>query len=250
MLDNAVGLWPEKPVDDGDARHFCSTCVFGRLCLPRGYDKAALHELHCLIEHVGPFHAGAEIFRTGDAFDAVFSVRAGVVKTQLRDERGREQILAFYTPGDLIGLDGIEDDRYPCTAVAVDTVMLCRFSFPAIATLSARVPDLQRTLFAVMARDLRMAQWHKGDFPAEARLADFLLRWGQRLAQRGYSGTQLTLPMPRGDIANYLSLAPETVSRSLRRLMDDGLVEVRGREVKLCQPPALVELARAITDRA
>lgn len=249
MLQQAGTLWPEAPADDGDALHFCSTCVFGSLCLPRGYDKSALNDLHCLIEHVGPFHAGDEVFRTGETFEAVYSVRAGVVKTQLRDERGREQILAFYTPGDLIGLDGIEGDRYPCTAVAVDTVMLCRFSFPAIATLSARVPDLQRTLFSVMARDLRMAQLQKGDFPAEARLADFLLRWGRRLADRGFSGTRLTLPMPRGDIANYLSLAPETVSRSLRRMIDDGLLAVQGREVTLRNQAALLELARAISDR-
>jgi len=57
-----------------------SEVEFGRLCLPDGYDKRALGELHCLIEHVGPFHAGDEIFRTGDAFSAIFSVRAGLVK--------------------------------------------------------------------------------------------------------------------------------------------------------------------------
>lgn len=249
MLQQGGTLWPEAPADDGDALHFCSTCVFGQLCLPNGLDKAALRDLHCLIEHVGPFHAGDEIFRTGESFDAVYSVRAGVVKTQLCDERGREQILAFYTPGDLIGLDALHGERYPCNAVAVDTVMLCRFSFPAIATLSARLPDLQHTLFKVMARDLRTAQMQKGDFAAEERLSDFLLRWGERLARRGYSGQRFSLPMARGDIANYLSLAPETVSRTLRRMMDEQLLSVQGRDVQILDAAALANHARALGER-
>jgi CRP/FNR family transcriptional regulator len=249
-LDNDTTLWPRPPVDDGNALAFCSTCVFGRLCLPGGYDKAALAELHCLIEHVGPFHAGAEIFRSGEEFNAVYSVRAGVIKTLLRDDRGREQILGFYTPGDLIGLSAVYGDRYPCTAEAVDTVMLCRFSFPAIATLSTRLPDLQRTLFSIMARDLGIAQMQKGDYSAEERFAAFLLNWADRLAQRGFSGKRFTLPMARADIANYLSLAPETVSRVLRRMIDEGMVAVDRREVEICNREALQRQAAALLTRA
>ncbi len=249
-LNRDIALWPRPPVDDGSALAFCSTCVFGQLCLPSGYDKTALGELHCLIDHVGPFHAGDEIFRTGDEFNAVYSVRAGVVKTLLRDDRGREQVLGFYTPGDLIGLSAVYGDRYPCAAQAVDTVMLCRFSFPAIATLSTRVPDLQRTLFAVMARDLGIAQMQKGDYSAEERFAAFLLNWADRLAQRGFSGQRFALPMARADIANYLSLAPETVSRVLRRMIDEGLVAVSRREVEILDREGLTRQAAVLLSRA
>lgn len=249
MLDSESGLWPRAPVDDGDAQRFCSTCVFGQLCLPDGYSKQALADLHCLIEHVGPFHAGDEIFRTGEAFSAVYSVRAGLVKTSVLDDKGREQVLGFYTPGELVGLNAIYPARYPCTAIAVDTVMLCRFSFGAMATLATRIPTIQETLFRLISKDIGTATLGKGDYSAEERLAAFLLNWSDRLGARGFSSRHFVLPMQRTDIANYLSIAPETVSRVIRRLADDGLIAIDRREVELLNRPALQALAKSILER-
>ena len=250
MLGQTETLWPASPVDDGDQQHFCSTCVFGNLCMPNGYSKDALRELHCLVEHVGPFRAGTEIFRSGGEFTAVYSVRAGVVKTVVRDDRGREQILGFHTPGELVGLNAVYGDRYPCNAVAVDTVMVCRFSFPAIATLSAKIPDLQHTLFKLVAKDIGTAQMGKGDFSAEERFAAFLVNWCERLAERGYSDRRISLPMPRGDIANHLNLAPETVSRVIRRLIDEGVLAVDRRDVEVLNKSALRSYAASLLQRA
>lgn len=250
VLETVQNLWPQAPIDDGDAAHFCTTCVFGKLCLPDGYDKRALADLHCLIEHVGPFHAGDEIFRTGDPFGAIFSVRAGLVKTYVLDDKGREQVLGFYTPGELVGLNAIYPSRYPCHAVAVDTVMLCRFSFPAMATLATRIPSIQETLFRLISRDIGTATLGKGDYSAEERLAAFLINWSERLSSRGYSARRFFLPMQRTDIANYLSLAPETVSRVIRRMTDDGLIAIDRREVELLKPEALETLAASLLRRS
>lgn len=67
--------------DDGDAPHFFSTCAFPEACTSQGYDKAALGELHVLVDHVGPFHAGEYIFHAGESFDSIAALRAGMVKT-------------------------------------------------------------------------------------------------------------------------------------------------------------------------
>jgi CRP/FNR family transcriptional regulator len=242
-------LWPRAPLDDGDAVRFCSTCVFGKLCLPDGYSKQALGELHMLIEHVGPFHAGDPIFAPGEAFQAVYSVRAGVVKTWLLDDKGREQVLGFYTPGELVGLNAIYPARYPCHATAVDTVMLCRFSFPAMATMAARIPSIQQTLFELISKDIGTATLGKGDFAADERLAAFLINWSERLASRGYAANQFQLPMQRTDIANYLTMAPETLSRVIRRLSDEGVVSFDRREVEVHDRKALRKLAASILGR-
>jgi CRP/FNR family transcriptional regulator, anaerobic regulatory protein len=101
--------------DDGDAFHFCSTCAFSAACLEQGYDKSRLAELHVLVEHVGPFAEGEHIFREGDAFDAIAAVRAGTVKTYVNDAEGREQVLGFFLPGEVIGLNAISKDRIPAT---------------------------------------------------------------------------------------------------------------------------------------
>src|SRR5690348_17542668 len=91
------------PANDGDADRFCLSCAFAEACSVAGYGKAELSELHCLVEHVGPFEPGQHIFRNGDPFRALFAVRSGMVKTTLVDAEGREQVLGFYLPGEMVG---------------------------------------------------------------------------------------------------------------------------------------------------
>lgn len=237
---------PRTLADDGDALHFCSTCAFSQACLDEGMDKAALMDLHVLVQHVGPLQPGAHVFREGDPFDAIAAVRAGTVKTYVVDPDGREHVLGFHLPGEVIGLNAIDGDTYPCNAVALDTVMLCRFSFPRIAVLATRVPGLQRHLFRLLSRDIGRANLLAGDWSADQRMAAFLLGLSRRLAARGFSPDRFALTMPRTDIANYLRLAPETVSRVLRRLQHDGVLDVDRREVELRDRARLEALAAPV----
>ena len=229
--------------DDGDPLHFCSTCAFSQACLSEGMDKRALNDLHVLVEHVGPLHAGDHVFREGDRFEAIAAVRAGTVKTYVIDPDGREHVLGFHLPGEVIGLSAIDGEHYPCNAIALDTVMLCRFSFPKMAVLAAKMPGLQRHLFRLLSRDIGRAALLAGDWSADRRMAAFLIAFSRRLAARGFSPNRFQLTMARTDIANYLRLAPETVSRVLRRFQQDGLLVVDRREVELVGREQLEDLA-------
>ncbi len=237
---------PNPIADDGNEQHFCSTCAFGSACLPAGLDKASLHELHMLVEHVGPYHTGDHVFRTRERFGALFAVRAGMVKTRLIDAAGREQVLGFHLPGEMIGLDAIHPAQYPCDAIALDTVYVCRFSFPALATLATKIPDVQRRLFDLLSADIGKASQLLGDHSADERVAAFVLDLAGRYAVRGFAPNAFRLVMPRADIANYLRLAAETVSRVLRRFQDRKLIRVDGRDVELLDKPGLRELAQHI----
>jgi CRP/FNR family transcriptional regulator len=232
--------------DDGDALHFCSTCAFSQACMDQGMDKSALGELHVLVEHYGPLAPGDHIFREGDRFDAIAAVRAGTVKTYVVDPDGQEHVLGFHLPGEIIGLNGIDGEHYPCNAVALDTVMLCRFSFPKMAVLAARLPGLQRQLFRLLSRDIGRAELLAADWSADQRMAAFLMGLSQRLQSRGFSAHRFQLSMPRTDIGNDLRLAPETVSRVLRRFHQEGMVRVDGRELELVDVDALHALAAPI----
>lgn len=232
--------------DDGDALHFCSTCAFSAACLDSGYDKSRLHDLHVLVEHAGPFREGQHLFREGDEFNSIAGIRAGTVKTYVTDLAGREQVLGFFLPGEVIGLNAISQSRYPCNAVALDTVLLCRFSFPKMATLAAQMPGLQRQLFRLLSEDIGKASLLAGDFAADERMAAFLVGLARRYAARGLSQTRLRLPMARTDIANYLRLAAETVSRILRRFQDDGIVRVERRDVEILDRARLEDIARNV----
>lgn len=238
-------ITPPSPIlDDGDELHFCSTCAFGSVCLPAGVDKQALRDLHMLVEHVGPYRAGDIIFHQGAKFSAIFAVRAGVVKTRMVDDAGREQILGFHLPGEVIGLNAIHPAKYPCDAVALDTLYVCRFSFPALATLATKIPDVQQRLFELLSADIGRVTQLVGDHSADERLAVFLLELSERFAARGFSASRFHLTMSRTDIANYLRLAAETVSRVLRRFQENGILRIDGREVELLDTPRLREFAR------
>lgn len=251
-MDNAVNgvAFPRNDArtlaDDGNELRFCSTCAFSQACLDEGMDKASLGDLHVLVEHIGPFRAGEHVFREGDPFEAIAAVRAGTVKTYVIDRDGHEHVQGFHLPGEVIGLNAIDGDRYPCNAVALDTVMLCRFSFPKISVLATRVPGLQRQLFRLLSRDIGRAALLAGDWSADQRLAAFLIGISRRLAARGFSATRFQLTMPRTDIANYLRLAPETVSRVLRRFQEDRLLQVDRRELELLDHDALETLAAPV----
>ena len=242
----AAGSRAAPIADDGDEQRFCSTCAFGSVCLPEGVDKTALRDLHMLVEHLGPYRSGEALFRVGDHFGAIYAVRGGAVKTRLIGDDGHEQVLGFHLPGEMIGLNAIHPAKYPCDAIALDTVFVCRFSFPALASLALRMPRVQQELFRLLSADIGKAALLAGDFSADERLAAFLIALADRFAARGFSARLFRLAMPRNDIGNYLRLAPETVSRALHRFQDSGLLRIQGREVELLDRGKLQHLARNI----
>ncbi len=242
-------LRPSRPTaiaDDGDEFRFCSTCAFSAACLASGYDKSQLRDLHVLVQHTGPFEEGGHIFREGDPFTAIAAVRSGTVKTYVTDANGREQVQGFYLPGEMIGLNAISQSRYPCNAVALEATVLCRFSFPSMAALATRMPGVQQQMFRLLSQDIGKAALLAGNYTADERMAAFLVSLSRRYAERGFSPTRFVLTMTRTDIANYLRLAAESVSRVFRRFQDDGLIRVERREIEILQPRALEELARSV----
>ena len=135
---------------------------------------------------------------------------------------------------------------YPCNAVALDTAMLCRFSFPKISVLATKVPRLQQTLFKLLSSDIGRASLLAGDWTADERMAAFLVGLSRRLSARGFSPDRFQLTMARTDIANYLRLAPETVSRVLKRFQDEDIIAVDRRELELLDRSRLEAIAGAI----
>jgi CRP/FNR family transcriptional regulator, anaerobic regulatory protein len=162
------------------------------------------------------------------------------------DKDGREQVLGFYLPGEVIGLNAIYPDHFPCDAIALETSYFCRFSFPAMSALATRMPAVQQHLFRLLSKELGTASLLAGDHSADERMAAFLIDLGERYAVRGFSGTQFQLSMSRGDIANYLRLAAETVSRVLSRFRSQGLITIEGRELVLRDPPGLRKIGQSL----
>src|SRR5690606_6941770 len=136
--------------------------------------------------------------------------------------------------------------RYPCNAVALEPTVLCRFSFPSMAALATRMPGVQQQLFRLLSQDIGKAALLAGNYTADERMAAFLVSLSRRYAERGFSPTRFLLTMTRTDIANYLRLAAESVSRVFRRFQDEGLIRVDRREIEILQPRTLEDLARSV----
>jgi CRP/FNR family transcriptional regulator len=228
-------------------RRTCGTCSLAELCLPMGLPHDDMRRLETLITPRGPIGEGEYLFRISDPLRALFAVRGGYFKTYLIEASGREQVLGFHLPGELIGLDAIWPQKHQCNAVALSTATVCELPYVALTDLSEKLPGLQQSMLRLLSKELALSHSLAGDFTAEERVAGFLVSLSSRLKVRGLSETQLTLAMSRRDLANYLRLATETVSRVFSRFEHDGLIAVDRREVTLRDPERLASLGRCLS---
>jgi len=191
--------------------------------------------------------AGETLYRAGDRFDAIYVVRSGFLKTVTVDLSGEEQVLAFPMGGDVIGLDGLDAERYASDVVALDASQVAAVSFARIARLGHEYPFLERLLYAAFSRELirkRNMIWLLGTLHAEARLATFLADLSERFGRLGYSRSSFALRMSREEIGSYLGIKLETVSRAFSTFAAAGLITVDRKEVTLRDVAGLQRVVR------
>lgn len=205
---------------------------------PDGEPALGRHRL----EQPPPVDAGSHLFRVGDGLGTVFAVRSGAFKTYAFDGDGREVILGFALPGELLGFDGVYARRHGASAVALEESAVCALPYADLATLMGKIERLRE-------RVLRVASRGYGNHVFSARLAPerlvarFLLDLDER--SRGGRGDEFELPMPMGDIAGLLRLEPEALAEVVARLHRAGLIEIAGRTVRLLDPVGLRKTALA-----
>src|SRR5262245_6992902 len=148
--------------------------------------------------------------------------------------------------GELLGIDGIGAGKYSCDAVALEDAEVCVIPYARLEEVARRVEPLQHHLHKVMSREI--VREHGvllmlGTMRAEEKLAAFLLNLSQRLGARGYSPTELVRRMPRAEIGSFLGLKLETVSRLFSRFQEEGLLEVRQKQVRIADLEGLTRRA-------
>jgi len=221
----------------------CSRCALGELCLPRGLSPEEVQRFEQIVHRSRPIQPAEHLFRAGDEFRSIASVRTGCFKSYVVDHEGQEQVLGFHLPGEIIGLDAIHSQRHTANVVALDTSAVCGLTFESMSSMARQMPELQAELFRLMSQRISELEVSAGDLSADERIARFLLSLSGRFARRGYSETEFMLAMSRRDIASYLRLATETVSRVFARFQKSGVLRVDRKEVRIRNMPALRELA-------
>ncbi len=186
------------------------------------------------------FERDAEVFAEDDAADYVYKVVGGAVRFSKLMSDGRRQIGAFYLPGDIFGLEAEDVHAFSAESIGQSQILVLKRSVFLAEAMSDQT--LARELWTQTLGHLQRAQCHMlllGRKNAQERIAAFLLE----MAKRQRSSGSIELPMSRQDIADYLGLTIETVSRTLTQLERSGVISIpASRHIMLCNRGVLDEM--------
>ncbi|MCO1335796.1 fumarate/nitrate reduction transcriptional regulator Fnr [Microbulbifer sp. OS29] len=224
----------------------CSSCSVRRLCLPAGLCQPDIDRLEQITRRKKIIKAGESLYRSGDPFANLYAIRSGSFKTVVIAADGDTQVTHFALPGELLGLDAYSSRVHPSYAEALEDSSVCLLPFTQLEILAQQVTALQQQIYSIFSEELRQENdilMLLGKRSADTRLAALLINISSRYARRGYSHSAFVLSMPRTDIANYLGLTAETVSRLFSRFQRDNLIKVSGRSIEIIDLVGLSELA-------
>ncbi len=230
-----------QPAIRSDAAH--RTAISARHAVSSMHDEqidaGALDQAMQLMGAVMTYPRNSEIFGDNETADYLYKVVSGSVRTYKILSDGRRQIGGFYLPGDIFGLEFADEHTLSAEAITDAKVLVVKRS--AITALAGREASVARQLFTLTGRELHRVQDRillliKS---AQERVASFLLEMSERVS----GANAIELPMSRQDIADYLGLTIETVSRTLTSLEDSAAIEVpTSRRIVLRNRPALCRM--------
>lgn len=276
----SLGAVPARPASARPvSRPKCNGCVQRRVCPFTEVDSAARKQPQLLVSGTEVISTGGRLYRTGDTVSALYFVRSGTFKVCAVSGDGANQVVGFYGAGDVIGLNALSDGYYAYEAVALDTASVCAVPLevllgadggspgwglgndtlnPFVERAGANLaggaarPTLSASLAGALLISLSRAARRDEKLrlmlarnSATERVAAFLIELVASNRRRGLICDELMLPMSRADIASYLALAVETVSRVLTRLSQRGIVKVNRRRVEILDFAALEQLTQS-----
>ena len=182
------------------------------------------------------FKTGHRIHAIGQAFDTLYVVNSGFLKTVLLDDFGNEQVLSFPMRGDILGVDSIHTKFYSSEAVALSDCNLILVPFNALVELGRRKIEYEKIIYDVLSRELFRKQALVSLLcapKADAKVARFLIYLSEKFHEMGYSRSAFSLRMTRQEIGSYLGLSLETVSRAMSTLKEVGVIGVNQRSIRI-----------------
>jgi CRP/FNR family transcriptional regulator len=216
------------------SRNDCSKCSLQALCLPASIDADDFERMNSIVQRRRPLKRGDILFNAGQKLNSIYVAREGAFKTVVYNTDGDSQVTGFHLPGEILGLDGLGTSQHTCDSVALTTADVCEIPLSELEKVAVQLPSLQHQLLKIIGQSMNRDQKHieiLSKRNAHERMAIFLHQLSERYRQLGRSGERFLIPMSRDDIGSYLGLVIETVSRTLGKMQDDGLIEVNGREV-------------------
>ena len=204
-----------------------TSCSLSCLCLEKNKESSLARV----------YRRGEALFCMGDKFDALYVLKIGSAKSFSNTANGHEQITKFHFPGDLIGFEGFDKMVHVYSLHFLEHSSVCRISMhdfnrTMIASEPGRWDLLSKMSHSIVDEQQLLQSLVKHD--AEQRLVQFLLNMAEKNKQPARPYKVVNLSMTRGDIANYLVMAIETISRLFSKMHAQGIIKVNKREITLC----------------
>lgn len=228
------------------AKNKCKDCHAARYCLSSKLDDVDLTSFTNIVKQRKSICRGERLFQSGNPFHSIYVVHSGSIKTYVESSDGEQQITGFYFPGDVIGIDAFETDYHRTSAETLEVSSFCEISVKKFESLIREMPLLQHQFFCHISRQITQQQELMlllGKMNSKRRLATFLIEMSGHMQLKGCSPQGINLSMSRHDIANYLGLAIETVSRILTNYQDTEILDVMGRNIVIKNKNKLLSIA-------
>ncbi|MBN1379922.1 MAG: helix-turn-helix domain-containing protein [Gammaproteobacteria bacterium] len=231
----------------------CEQCALSCFCLARDLLGSERTRFASVVKRRRILKPGDNLFIAGDRFHALYILHTGAAKSYLISESGEQQVTGFHMPGELIGIDGLSDHVHAYCVEMLETSSVCELPMPELDRMIATSRALRHRFLSLIAKaliDEQQMLLTLGKLNAEQRLAQFLLNMSQRHATLGGSESEFNLSMSRYDIASYLGLVVETVSRMIRRFQEEGVIEVEKRWVHIIKEENLRQRLAEAAERS
>jgi CRP/FNR family transcriptional regulator len=226
----------KKPSDKELKTISCERCALVALCSPISMGETKIDMVGSVMHYRQYVKRGDFLYRKGDKFSSIIAIVQGSAKLSVNYHQDYEQILGFCLIGETVGLSGMRDKVHLTDAQVLEETRVCEIPFEILEQFASSVPQIQREITKLLSDELVHIQQQNislGKKLAEERLASFLLDISKRYRERGYSPENYVLGMSRNDIANFLGLTKETVSRLLNRFQKEGILLIRGKHVQI-----------------
>jgi CRP/FNR family transcriptional regulator, polysaccharide utilization system transcription regulator len=191
------------------------------------------------------FRKGQNVYHEGASPYGLFCLNNGRIKIYINGEDGREQIIRFISPGEIFGIKSlIENQKYSTSATAIEDSIVCFINNRKLFDLIIKYPNLTNYLLVSLSRMLDMAEKRLASMALKSvreRVAESLLILHKSFNNEGESDALIKIS--REDLAYSVGSATETVIRMLSELKNDGLVEIKGRTVKIVNISGLIKAA-------
>ena len=230
----------------------CSSCSLKEFCLPMMLSNNDMDRLDTIIQRNKSISKGDKVYSVGEDFTHIYAIRSGYLKSYCISEEGEEQITGFHLPGELVGLEAINTGVHIGFSEALESSHICSIPYNKLESLSSEIDGLRQQMFKIMSLEIT----HNYELlhllnrkNADEKIATFILNLSARETYGKGLAKEFMLPMTRTDMANYLGLALETVSRIMGKLIKQNVISVDHRKVTLNDVDHLSELAGSSCNR-